>query len=384
MPSPAKHERRAGGAAAATLPLSTLLSQVLVALTVEFDNEFERQMPHRTTTYGATAGLRQGPWLVSMVMWSNCMRFVGEEGIPVRELEKLARTKTNLAGMERWGYIAVEPNPAGRRSRQPRSAWIIRATPKGREAQEVWRPLFGAIEKRWQERFGVDEIDRLRESLGALAGRIGMELPDCLPILGYGLFSRGPEKEPRAPAGGKESIVASLPLPALLSRVLLALAIEFERESDLSLAIGANLVRVLDEKGVRIRDIPVLSGVSKEAIGMAMGILQKGRFAVVEPDPDGSRTKVARLTPKGRKAQDAYRRLLATIEERWQERFGTSTIDALREALERLAGKPGMKISPLFRGLEPYPEGWRAAVRKPETLPHYPMVLHRGGFPDDS
>ena len=34
---------------AAGLPLSTLLSQALVAFTIEFDNEFEHQMPHRTT-----------------------------------------------------------------------------------------------------------------------------------------------------------------------------------------------------------------------------------------------------------------------------------------------------------------------------------------------
>jgi len=33
-------------------------------------------------------------------------------------------------------------------------------------------------------------------------------------------------------------------LSALLSRVLLAFAIDFERESDLSLAISANVVRV--------------------------------------------------------------------------------------------------------------------------------------------
>jgi hypothetical protein len=36
-------------------------------------------------------------------------------------------------------------------------------------------------------------------------------------------------------------------LSALLSRVLLAFAIEFERESDLSLEIGAKVVRVLIE-----------------------------------------------------------------------------------------------------------------------------------------
>lgn len=105
---------------------------------------------------------------------------------------------------------------------------------------------------------------------------------------------------------------------------------------------------------------------------MALGFLRKRGIAVVEP---GS---VARLTPKGLEAQDAYRRLLGIVEERWQARFGKDAILTLRELLERLAGEP------LLRGLEPYPDGWRASVRKPETLPHYPMVLHRGGFPDGS
>ena len=78
------------------LPLPTMLSQVLAAFTIEFDNEFERQMPHRTTNHGATSGSRAGPWLVSMAMWSNCMQFVGEEGVTVHDLEDLARTTTNL------------------------------------------------------------------------------------------------------------------------------------------------------------------------------------------------------------------------------------------------------------------------------------------------
>ena len=134
--------------------------------------------------------------------------------------------------MVRWGYIVLEPDPAETRPKPPRSRWIIRATPKGRLAQEIWRPLFGVVEKRWEERFGKDHIDQLREALLAL-------------ILGYGLFSKGPDRPRQAPSGNDD-----LPLPSLLSRVLLAFAIEFERESVLSLAICANLLRVLKETGV--------------------------------------------------------------------------------------------------------------------------------------
>jgi hypothetical protein len=44
------------------LPLPALLSQALVAFTIELDNEFEHQMPHRTRNHGAT-GVRGGPAL---------------------------------------------------------------------------------------------------------------------------------------------------------------------------------------------------------------------------------------------------------------------------------------------------------------------------------
>jgi DNA-binding MarR family transcriptional regulator len=354
------------------LPLSTLLSQVLVAFTIEFDNEFERQMPHRTT-HGAKT--RNGPWLVSLVMWSNCMQFIDEHGLSVSELERLARTRTNLNGMERWGYVVLEPGP--------RSSRLIRATPKGRQAQEVWRPLSRAIEQRWRARFGEDQIDQLRKSLAALISRIDTELPDCLPILHYGLFSTKRDDKHRRKAEREDSNDPHLPLSALLSRALLAFAIEFERESDLSLAISANVLRVLDERGVRVQDLPLLTGVSKEAIQMAMGLLEKKCIVVVEPDPNGSRAKLARLTNNGKEAQAAYHRLLGIIEQRWRERFGEDNIRALRQPLERLV-QPGAPVSRLFHGLEPHPGGWRASVRKPMILPHYPMVLHRGGYPDGS
>jgi len=68
--------------------------------------------------------------------------------------------------------------------------------------------------------------------------------------------------------------------------------------------------------------------------------------------------------------------LVGVIEERWNSRLGEDVAE-LRDVLTRLAGD-------LLLGLEPYPNGWRASVPKPAVLPHYPMVLHRGGFPDGS
>lgn len=363
---------------AGRLPVSALLSFALVAFTIEFDNEAEHRLPHRTTRHGRSAGAADGPWLISMVMWLNCLRFVPEEGVTVRELERLARTRTNWDGMRRWGYIFFEPDPADNRPKPPLSALVVRATAKGRIAQEVCGSLIPTIEGRWRERFGSDATEDLRRALAAVASQLDAGLPDCLPILKYGLVSEGPGPETSAQSWGD---VSELPLPALLARLLLAFALEFERESKVSLAICADVLRVVDEKGTAVGDLPGLSGVSKEAIAMALGFLTKRGYARVHVS---GRVKTLLLTPEGVQVHAAYQRLLTRIESRWANRYGEKTVESLREALEPIAGDGTVHGSPLYRGLQPYPEGWRARIGQPATLPHYPMVLHRGGFPDGS
>jgi hypothetical protein len=245
----------------------------------------------------------------------------------------------------------------------------------------VWLPLPGLIEQRWRDRFGTGQVDQLRESLVTVASQLDPGLPDCLPILGAALLSRGPDLA-LPPAGHVD--LAGLPLSALLSRVLLSFALEYEHETGLSLAISANVLRVLGADGTRLRDLPPLTGTSKEAASWALGILIREHLAAEEPDPAASRGKTARLTPAGLHAQRLYHEFLGTIEQRWHERFTGRAVGALRTPLEALAIAPRGEPPPLFAGLEPYPDNWRAAVRRPATLPHYPMVLHRGGYPDGS
>jgi DNA-binding MarR family transcriptional regulator len=127
-----------------------------------------------------------------------------------------------------------------------------------------------------------------------------------------------------------------------------------------------------------------MSGVSKEAIAMALGFLEKRGYAAVKPESLGSKVKVLMLTPKGQILRKLYREWMPAIEGRWQMRFGENAIRALRDALEELGAGAPKEESRLFEGLKPYPDGWRAALRMPETLPHFPMVLHRGGYPDGS
>jgi hypothetical protein len=312
-------------------------------------------------------------------MWENCMRYVAGEPITVGDLEVRARTGTNLDGMRRWGYITIDGAARKVHNGRPSPGAVLRATAAGLQAREIWRPLPGLIERRWHERFGADQLGRLRGPLTGLVGLLDPGLPDCLPILGAALLSQGPDS--RLPSRPDGAAPEAMPLSALLSRVLLSFAVEYEREAGLSLAVAANVLRVLGTDGTRLRDLPALTGTSKESVRWALGLLTRGDLAAEEPDPAASRGQVARLTPRGLDAQRLYHELTGEIERRWHDRFTPAVTAALRASLEPLAaGQPPS----LFGGLAPYPDNWRALARRPDVLPHFPMVLHRGGYPDGS
>ena len=271
------------------LPLSALLSQALVAFTIEFDNEAEHRLPHRTTSRGMS-GPGDGdpePWLVSLAMWENCMRYVTGEPITVGDLEARARTCTYLDGMRRWGYITIDGTARKVHNGHPGPGAVLRATAAGLRAREICSPWSSRIQQRWGERFGADQLGHLRDPLSDMVGLLDPGCPDGLLILGPALLSAGPD--PRLPPRPDGTAPETMPLPALLSRILLSFAVEYEREAGLSLAVAANVLRVLGTEGTRLRDLPALTGTSKESVRWTLGILTRCDLAAEEPDPAASR-----------------------------------------------------------------------------------------------
>ena len=355
------------------LPLPTLLSAALVAFTIEADNEVERVSAHSTTT-GEGNG---GPWLVSEYMWANVLRHLPAEG-PTTTSELVARSRTerhNLNGLQRWGYLRVKRE-------SPETT--VRLTRWGRMANTTWAPVPALIEKRWTDRFGAAAVVALRSHLSDVVACTGRQLPHYLPMIFPAQGGRTEVFSTTGPTTPDDSSAADPDLSALLSRALHAFTIDFEAQTKMSLAMASNTLRVLNETGIRVRDLPALSGVSKEAQQMCLGFYERhGRVALM-PDPEKSRGKVARLTPEGRQLQSKYRRLLHDVEAVWESAHGDN-LRGLRAALELIVGpSPAAEHSPLFTGLDPPPGCWREKLARPRTLPHYPMVLHRGGYPDGS
>jgi DNA-binding MarR family transcriptional regulator len=367
-----------------SLSLPAQLSAAVVAFTVEADNEAERRLAHTTTSFGAT-GQPGSVWMTSIAMWFNCLRWLQDGGeLTVAELERRARMSTNLDGMRRWGYITIDG--VGRVKRgdarpKPTQRSVLAATRRGRAAATVWRPLPAAIEARWHERLGAGAVARLHDALGAVLTKADMALPECMPIgsvYGVGIGEPGPAESDRDRAVDDQLIT-------LLSQALLLFALDYERGAKLSLAVHLDGLRVLDAEGVAVRELPRLTGISKEAIAMIVKRLERVGCVELVPALEGGRGKRARLTAdRGVKARAAGLRRLQRVLDDWRERFGVDPISELLGALEPVVGDGTRAGSPLFAGLEPYPDGWRAQVPAPDLLPWFPMLLHRGGYPDGS
>jgi DNA-binding MarR family transcriptional regulator len=376
----------------ARLPLATLLSQAVVAYTIEFDDELEQRLPHITSVGGAGGFGPDRPWLVSRVMLTNFLRHIGDDegGTPVREVQALACVspaivKSRLHHLEWWQHLVVDKR-------------VVRLTPGGARARDELKPITAAVGKRWRSRFGKDVVDGLTSSLRSIVSSVegGAVLPDSMPVVDYGNGMLAavvlPEPDVEALVAARRTPVAKLDVSALLSRALLALTLEFEQDSDVSLTMSANVLRVVDPAGgTSLKDVPVLGGVAKEGVSAAVNFLAKKGFVKVGTD----KAKTVTLTTAGRNAREAYGPRLAEIEKRWTKRFGKDTIQSLRTSLDALAA-PGKDGTPLLaKGLTPPAGSWRlhkayaarteAFLRDPRgALPHHPMLLHRGGYPDGS
>ncbi len=341
--------------------LVRLLSQALIAFTVEADNELELVLAHRTSAEPR----RRGPWLTSMVCWTNGLRHVGD-GVTTEQLERSARTRPNIAGLLRWGYLRDE-------------AGVLRLTAGGRRACECWEPIPATIEARWSERFGAGAIRGLRAALASVAVQAGEDLPDGMPVLGFGMRSDRIVRGGRAPAD-----LAERELPALLSRALLRMTLTYEERTEVSLAVASTILRVL-EQPVGVAELPERSGAGKETVAVALNWLRsRGLIAV-----GAGRGRAGELTERGRRARELYLRRLAGVEAAAAERV-PGPVAEIRATLGAILDSPR-----LSEGLAPPPSGWRARAshrrqserwaRDPAAaLPHFPLVTHRGGWPDGS
>jgi hypothetical protein len=340
-------------------PLLTLLSWVWIALTIEIDNAFEAvAAPH--------VG---GRFRISLPMWANGLRLVDDDGVTADELRAKARAGVNLGGLERWGYLQLGDDEARRQgfgtSRGLRGTTMLRPIRAGQNARRAWPRVVAVVEEAHRQRFGSGPVDALARALataGASESSLPWAPPEIVPSDGFRTAVVGTAD----PADDEP-----LPLVAQLGRVLTSYTLEYEEVSRLSLPLAANFLRVIGTGDVPLRDLSRLAGVSKEAVAMATGWLQRRGYASAQPQ------RCISLTAAGLSELDRYRSVAAGL--------GDSH---LRAALNAIVSRREMLAAGLepqdgcWRGTKPYLTQTNARLADPTALPWQPMVLHRGGWPD--
>jgi hypothetical protein len=329
-----------------------------IAHTIEVDNLFEALGAERV-------GHR---FRISLPLWTNGLQFIEEDGVTIDVLRSRAKAACNIGGLERWGWISVGDAGDKRRDgfgthRGVKGDTVVRPTRAGVYARKLWPQVVSGVEEQWRSRFGGEVINRLQDALVTLAPQMPWSPPEVHPSDGF--FTH-------VVVG--EAVDAPRPLVALLGQTLTAFTLDHERNVKVSLPLRANVLRVIDSGVIRIRDLPALTGLSKEGIAMATGFLQRRGLATLEPQ------RAIRLTPKGVDALDDYRRRAAR-----QEHSG------LRSALEAVLAQRDALTAGLvppegcWRGERPYLAQTQRCLADPTgALPWQPMVLHRGNWPDAS
>ena len=313
-------------------PLPTLLGRALGAFAHHYD-----------------AARGEDHSIPPLAVWANVLRAIDAEGTDQRQLGRRAVISKRVAEvvvsrLERNGRVSVEATAIpGRRGK----ARIVHLTPDGTAARNAAARLVDTVQEDWRQRFGNDGIVRLREALSSVVDRLPVELPHH--VTGYGagdpsvtggdyvLEDPGP---PRIPGHGLDwpvvirepgNMAGDLPLPALLSQVLAAFAIDYERERLGHLSAVSNFLRLVGNEGVTLDRAQALGGVS----GNGKTLHERHLDVVVEPGRAHDKGRRVYLTPKSRRMRDAYPHLVREIEEKWSEEYGDAVAE-MRSALDAM------------------------------------------------
>lgn len=141
------------------LPLFVLLSQTLIAFSIEYEREMRYLKPVPE----------------SLAIYANALQFINEEGQTIRQLAEAAGISKSVLNiilnvLAQNGQLVVEQGQTRKRSQS------IRLTESGRRNRDAYGGLLVDAERRWQVMFGEDMIN-LNTCLKEIASQLDGKLP---------------------------------------------------------------------------------------------------------------------------------------------------------------------------------------------------------------
>lgn len=290
------------------------------------------------------------PDVPRLVVFSNMLRVIDDNGVDIKALPGLARisqraVRVALRDLERDGWLTVKP------VKKTKGLKIARLTAAGQRARDAGHAQIGSIEQDWPARYGKKRIGDLRAWLQALVRQIDVELPHYPTGYGQGdsSFTGGnyvaaDPGPPRIPGHGEEwpivlrndpDAVSTLPLPALLSQALVAFTIDYDSDTESvfgGLGGAVTFFRFVGDAGMPLGEASQIGDV----IGTGRSNLERHRLVDVEPGKPHGAGRLVTLTSRGKRVRDGYPGRVAEIEQNWRANHGAKIIDGLRKTLEAL------------------------------------------------
>src|SRR5580658_1814488 len=105
------------------------------------------------------------------------------------------------------------------------------------------------------------------------------------------------------------------------------------------------ILQMIPPQGIRITDLALLAGMTKQALGEFVDGLEGSGFVSSRRDPADGRVKLVTRTAQGDQAAGAAQRALEDVERAWRKEIGAAHYDAMKQAL-RMLGKDSFARRP--------------------------------------
>ena len=101
------------------------------------------------------------------------------------------------------------------------------------------------------------------------------------------------------------------------------------------------ILQMIPPPGIRITDLALLAGMTKQALGEFVDWLEQSGFVASGRDPADGRVRLVTRTEQGDAAASAAQRAIEAVERGWRQEIGDSRYETMKQAMRDLGRRPG-------------------------------------------
>ena len=101
------------------------------------------------------------------------------------------------------------------------------------------------------------------------------------------------------------------------------------------------LLQMIPPQGIRITDLALLAGMTKQALGEFVDWLEQAGFVTSGRDPADGRVRLVTRTERGDAAADTAQAAIEAVEQAWRDQLGAERYEAMKQAMREIGAAGG-------------------------------------------